>query len=228
MIQFLKCHSGAVSACCIDSRSGQLVTACESEGTTHFWDVSQLLNRVLHSTTSTLAKTRTLAGRSGPLEDLHALTECSSPTEECVPIPSSFSPSAVHKRHTISQKEKEVMPTAASMPVWRTTSNRKYSLQCEERVRGVAIDEEESAGMSAPLSLGTHSGRRMSMSALRASVCRVELQQKRAQEHASWLRNNLDDLDAMQHELRVCIHSLVLRLLCLSVMMPGHMLQWLQ
>jgi WD40 repeat protein len=200
VIQTLRCHSGAVSACCIDSAGGQLMTACESEGTTLFWDVSQLLRRVLHSEISLITTTQTLTRKSAPLEDLQVLTECDNPTEDFGPIPSSFSPSATHKRCAASPKE--TIPTASSLPVWRTKSDRQNSLWCEERVRRGAIDEE-SEGMSAPLPLGTHTGT-LSMSAFRTSVCRQELQRRRAQEHASWLRNNLNDLDAMQHELRVC------------------------
>lgn len=199
VVQFLKCHSSAVTACCIDTRSGRFVTSCEAEGTTQFWDVSQLLNTVLQSTRATLATTRLPAEKCAPLEDIPVLTECCSPTEECGPIPSSFSPSALHKPRKASQQG--VMPTAASMPVWKTATRRQHSLHCDMGERGRPIDEE---GMSAPVPLGADSCR-MSMSELRTSVCRQELQRKRAQEHAGWMRSNLDHLNAMQNELQVCI-----------------------
>lgn len=200
MIRSLKCHSGSVSVCCFDSNSRQLLTCCESEGSTYFWNVSQLLTKVLHSSKSSPTTTLTLPQHSAPLEDSQVLTECSSPTEDCGPIPSSFSPSAAHKRYAVSQKED--VPTAASMPVWGATNTRQPSIQCEERVRRAAAVVDDPEGISAPLPLlGAHGG---AMFALRTSVCRQELQRKRAQEHASWLRNQFDDLDAMQHELQVC------------------------
>jgi hypothetical protein len=195
VVQVIKCHSGAVSACCIDTQAGLLLTACEAERTTHFWDVTHILSTLSLSIPAAPATSNQSAG---PLEDIHVLTECKSPIDDFGPIPSSFSPSAIHQRHTISHQD--MMQTATSMPVWRTHASNQFSLQCEERVRRDA-DAEVGDSVSAPLPFRAHSGR-LSISALRTSLSRQELQRKRAQAHASWLRSNLDDLDAMEHQLR--------------------------
>lgn len=179
VVQVLQCSAGPVTACYIDCRSGQLMTACKSG--MHFWDVSHLMDRV-----------ENVHRNSGMPDNGQVLTECHSPAEDCGPIPSSFSPSTSLKR------QKDVVMTAASMPVWRTTSQTGSNFGCDERVQGNA------------------NSRRLSISALRTSLCRQELQKKRAQEHASWLRNNLDDLDAMQHELKARPVLLILANVVLS------------